>query len=241
MQTVGDAYDTLAYAYDKATGEASAARLTVFLERVLARYSSQQRTHLDLACGTGLEVRFFQRLGYRSIGLDASLPMLRLARRRAERRVAADLRALPLRATFGTITLLNDAVSSLRSRSELLQCFRAIRRCMDRRSFLLFDISTPRTMSLWPEEKVRRTRGRSHALSIRAEYSRSRRLATLQFDGWAMNGGCRYAISEIHYLRAYTQTEILHSLGRAALKPLEVLDFRRYANNDAWLFVVSAY
>ncbi len=235
-----DAYGPVAYAYDEATGKASAARLAEFIPRVLARYRGGRRGHLDLACGTGLAAPLFQRLGYRSVGVDLSLPMLRQARGRVAKCVAGDLRALPIRGRFGRITLFGDAVCSLRKRSDLVRCFRGIRRCMGPESLLLFDVSTLRTLARWPKKPLMRTRGRSHSLTIRPAYSRLRRLVTLHFEGWAQEGAERYAVDETHYLRGYTKREILRSLADASLRAVDVIDFRRFPDNDAMLFVVAA-
>lgn len=235
-----EAYGPLAFAYDESTGTAALARVTSLVKRVLTRHPAAPLTHLDLACGTGRVVRLFERLGYTSVGVDGSLPMLLLSSGRAPRRVAGDLRDLPLAATFGAITLLSDSLNSLRRRSDLVRCFRAIRRCLGPESLLMFDVSTPRTISHWSDDGGLRTRGRNHALSIRATYSRPRRLATLQFEGWAKHRAVHQTISETHYLKAHSRREITQSLGQASLRAIEVIGFRRYPENEAWLFVVRA-
>jgi len=52
------------------------------LGEILERQETNGRSHLDVACGTGLAVPFFEGRGFRSIGVDLSLPMLRMARLR---------------------------------------------------------------------------------------------------------------------------------------------------------------
>jgi len=58
---------------------------------------------LDLGCGAGQDARYLKTLGYRVIGFDRSMPLLRFAKRRSESLplVQADLRALPIR--IGTL------------------------------------------------------------------------------------------------------------------------------------------
>lgn len=54
---------------------------------------------LDLGCGAGQDARYLATLGYRVIGLDRTMPLLRFAKRRAQAvpLVMADMRVLPIR------------------------------------------------------------------------------------------------------------------------------------------------
>src|SRR5438270_35968 len=108
-----EAYGSFAYAYDQALGQRFFRAVRDLLAAILDRYPASERTHLDLACGTGLVSRFFAERGFQTTALDLSLPMLSIARRRAARVVAADIRALPFRRTFGRITCLYDSLNHL--------------------------------------------------------------------------------------------------------------------------------
>lgn len=60
----------------------------------------QRALLLDLGCGAGQDARYLKTLGYRVIGLDRTMPLLRFAKRRLESLplVHADLRVLPIHA-----------------------------------------------------------------------------------------------------------------------------------------------
>lgn len=239
-------YGAFAFAYDQATGKPAFARLSTLLERVLAGHRPTEATHLDLACGTGLGLALFERLGYTSVGVDFSFPMLRVAARRSGRLIGGDIRAIPLGCTFGAITLLNDTVSSMRSRSDLMRSFRSIRRCMGPESLLLFDITRPRSMSLWTAEDTFRLRGRRYDVSIQTGYSRARHIGVMRIKGWAHDGETKHVIDEVHRLRAWSRAEIVHSLHLAFLRPIDIVPFRRFPRarvklpqDEAWLFVVK--
>lgn len=60
----------------------------------------QRALVLDLGCGAGQDARYLNTLGYRVIGLDRALPLLRFARQRmlSLPLIRADMRALPIRA-----------------------------------------------------------------------------------------------------------------------------------------------
>ncbi len=77
-----EAYGAFAYAYDKALGQRFFRAVQRLLDQTLDRYPTPKRTHLDLACGTGLVLNAFRQRGWRSTGVDASLAMLQVAQRR---------------------------------------------------------------------------------------------------------------------------------------------------------------
>src|SRR5215212_11091211 len=131
-----ESYGAFAYAYDKALGDRFFRAVRRLLSDALEKYPTPRRTHLDVACGTGLAIDFFCQRGWRSVGVDASLPMLQMARVRAPRLVAGDFRALPLRGTFARITCLYDSLNHLKDRVDLAAAFRSIRRLMGPDSLL---------------------------------------------------------------------------------------------------------
>src|SRR5205823_1236651 len=85
-----ESYGAFAYAYDQALGEHFFSAARRLLDDVLYKYPARAKTHLDLACGTGYAIDYFEKRGFRSIGVDASLSMLGVARKRASRLIAAD-------------------------------------------------------------------------------------------------------------------------------------------------------
>src|SRR5579864_9396063 len=78
-----EAYASFAYAYDQALGQRFFRAIRRLLRRAIEQHPPRVKTHLDVGCGTAIAVEYFQRLGYRSVGVDLSLSMLQLGRRRA--------------------------------------------------------------------------------------------------------------------------------------------------------------
>src|ERR1700674_5696054 len=132
-----------AYAYDQALGQRFFRAVRKLLAAVLDRYPASERTHLDLACGTGFVSRFFAERGFETTAVDRSMPMLSIARQRAARVVAADIRALPFRRTFGRITCLYDSLNHLQELEDLRAAVVSAAECMSRQSLFIFDVNDP--------------------------------------------------------------------------------------------------
>jgi SAM-dependent methyltransferase len=224
-----EAYGAFAYAFDRALGERFFRAMRRVLDDKLAKYPTAKRTHLDLACGTGLALEYFRARGWTSTGVDGSLPMLQRARARSSRVIAGDLRSLPLRGRFARITCLYDSLNHLLERNELVAAFRAMRGLMDDDSLLLFDMNHPDIYPIvWGTADPFISMGADHQLQMHTTYRARERIGRAMCTGWASIGGERVKIRELHQQRAYTEREIVASLDEAQLAPIDVMEFDPY-------------
>jgi SAM-dependent methyltransferase len=226
-----EAYGAFAYAYDRALGDRFFGAVKRVLDDALARHPTPKRTHLDLACGTGQAVRYFTKKGWKSLGIDASYDMLRVAR--GGKFVAADLRALPLRRKFARITCLYDSLNHLIERDDLVRAFEAVRGVMDDDSLFLFDVNHPEIYpEIWGLSEPFISKGRDYHLEIATTYRSRERLGRAMVTGWAKLGGEKVDIKELHLQRAYSERDITKALAEAGLVPVEVEDFDPYGEAE---------
>lgn len=226
---MSEAYGAFAYAFDRALGERFFRAMRRVLDDKLAKYPTAKRTHLDLACGTGLALEYFRALGWTSTGVDGSLPMLQRARARSRRVIAGDLRALPLRGRFARITCLYDSLNHLLERNELVAAFQAMRVLMDDDSLLLFDMNHADIYPIvWGTADPFISAGADYRLEMHTTYHALERMGRATCTGWASIGGERVKIRELHRQRAYTEREIITSLEEAQLAPIDVMEFDPY-------------
>jgi len=222
-------YDAFAYAYDKGLGERFFRAARRLLEELLTRYPSEKKTHLDVACGTGLAMEFFRRRGWKTVGVDVSLPMLTLARARGTV-VAGDFRALPLGNSFARITCLYDSLNHLKDRSDLEAAFRAVGRLMDHDSLFFFDMNHPDIYpAIWGLKQPYVAEGPEFRLEMATAFRKRDATGLALVTGWAvLPTGGRVEIHERHEQRAYSEREIVDTLESAGLVPVEVIDFDPY-------------
>jgi SAM-dependent methyltransferase len=223
-------YDAFAYAYDQALGARFFAAASRLLDQLLPQYVIEALTHLDVACGTALAMTYFEARGFRSTGVDRSLSMLQLARKRAGRLVAGDFRALPFRTTFGCITCLYDSFNHMLDRKELIEAFRAVREVMDEGSLFLFDMNHPDVYpEVWGLAEPFVATGVDYRLDMATSYRHRDRIGTAVVRGWAIvPAGLRVEIDETHHQRAYSEREIRECLREAGLLTVQVVDFDPY-------------
>ncbi|HEX9984572.1 MAG TPA: class I SAM-dependent methyltransferase, partial [Thermoanaerobaculia bacterium] len=199
------------------------------LVQALDDYPTARRTHLDIACGTGMAVEFFRKEGWLATGIDASLPMLQLARKRAPRLAAADFRALPFRRTFARITCLYDSLNHMTEKEQLVAAFHSIAGVMDEDSLFFFDVNHPDVYpAVWGMADPYVATGKDYLLEIATSYRAREKMGRALVTGWADIGGERIAIRETHHQRSYSEREITKALKEAGLEPVEVKDFDPY-------------
>jgi SAM-dependent methyltransferase len=227
---IDEPYGAFAYAYDKALGERYFRAIRRLLDDALERFPAPGRTHLDVACGTGLAMRHMARRGFVTTGIDLSPPMLQMARSRARRLVAADVRALPFANSFSVVTCLYDALNHMLDRADLVTAFREIARVMDPGAPFVFDMNHPEIYPIvWGMKEPFVEEGDDFALEIATSWHPRKRLGRALVRGWRrMPGGERVEIRERHEQRSYDEAEIVAALADASLKPLETRTFDPY-------------
>jgi len=219
-----EAYDAFAYAYDQALGERFFRAVRRLLNRVLAANPARDKTHLDVACGTGLAMQYFEKHGYKSVGIDLSMPMLEIARRRAGRLIAGDMRALPVRRKFSRVTCLYDSLNHL---DDLRPAFVAIRNVMADDGLFLFDVNHPEIYpEIWGSDEPFIADGEDFHLEMATKFRKGRAEALV--TGWAVVGDRKVAIRERRQQRAFTERQIIAALGSAGLSPKEMIEFDPY-------------
>ena len=235
MTTRGEAYAAFAYAYDEALGNRFFKAVRTLLDAQLKKHATVEKTHLDIACGTGLAIDYFARRGWRSVGVDASFEMLSMARKRSRKLVAGDFRTLPLRGTFAWITCLYDSLNHIREKNDLITAFRSIRRLMSDDSLLLFDINHPDIYPVvWGMAEPFVADGLDYHLEIATTYRKREATGRARVTGWAaLPDGSRATIDERHSQRAWREREIAEALTEAGLAPIDVIEFDPYGEAES--------
>lgn len=226
---MSEAYGAFAYAYDQALGERFFKAIRKLVDETLKRHPTPKRTHLDVACGTGMFVEQMRKKGWRSTGVDASIEMIE----RTRGNVVGDMRALPFRRKFARITCLYDSLNHLLEADDLAEAFHSIRNVMDDDSLFLFDMNHPEIYpEVWGLAEPFVASGKDYHLEIATSFRKREKIGRASVSGWAMIGGKRVEIREQHRQRAYSEREIRRALDEAGLTAVDVIDFDPYGEAD---------
>lgn len=98
---------------------------------------------LDLACGSGRHSTVLSKYGYRMVGLDSSLSLLRIARNRGNhvQLFRGDMRFLPFRSeAFSAAISLDTSFGYLPSERDDLQSLKALRETFYQGALLIVDV-----------------------------------------------------------------------------------------------------
>lgn len=229
-----ESYDAFAYAYDAGLGSTFFEVIEPLLRDVVDRYDDSSRIHLDLACGTGFATQWFAANGYRSFGLDLSLPMLQIARSRTARVVASDMRQPGLKRRFSRVTSLYDSLNHLLSESDLERTFREVHDVMTDDGLFLFDMNHPNAYDeVWSLVEPFVAEGDDFRLEIATRYDRRVGRAHGHVTGWARRNGSRVEIDEMHEQRPYGEKTISRLLRASGLQPIELLHFDPFGQGSS--------
>jgi SAM-dependent methyltransferase len=237
-----EAYGAFALAYDPALGNRFFRSIEPELRRLLDAFPPPGRRHLDLACGSGIALEWFVRRRFRSVGLDASLPMLDLARSRTEAPlIAGDMRALPFRTGFALVTSIYDSLNHLLRRKDLEGTFNQVGQLLATGGIFLFDVNHPDVYPrVWGLQEPFVSEGVGHRLEMETRWSRFFGRGEARISGWAMAGSKRVEIRERRLQRAWPSAQIRLALGRAGLEILEERLFDPYREDDGPVKVIFA-
>ena len=230
MTLPADSYDAFARVYDRALGELFIRGAAQVLRALEAEYPTEARSHLDVACGTGLAMRHFTARGWRSLGIDASYAMASRARRRGFDVVVADVRSFTLHSRFERVTCLYDSLNHLLEPDDLRRAFSSVAAVMGESSLFWFDLSHPESYrGIWASADPYMAGDAAYELEIDTRYDVAANLATARVRGWHADGSARVPIDETHYQRAWERDDVIGLLAEAGLDTVDVFGFDPFA------------
>lgn len=230
MSLPPDSYGAFARVYDKALGELFLHGIAQVLRALEVEYPTERKTHLDIACGTGLAMRHFIARGWKSKGVDVSYSMASRARARGLDVMVADFRDLALRGSFERITCLYDSLNHILDRDDLQRAFSCVEPLMDDSSLFWFDLNDPASYDgVWAIAEPYVSSGEDYHLEIATRYDEAANFATARVQGWHDVEGERHLIDETHYQRSWYRDEVISLLAVAGLETVDVFNFDPFA------------
>lgn len=189
-----------------------------FLAGVLSRLAPKTTSLLDIGCGSGRHGVCMAEAGFRVLGVDMSVDMVELARRRAasapsparERLVFSqgDIRSLSLGTKFQVAMSLFHVVSYLTTDDDLRAALTCVRRHLTRGGVFVFDFwHAPALLGEGPQrrEKIVEAQGWRIHRRTEPEWHKDRDIVRVHFHVSATNAnsGEVQEFEEVHAMRYY--------------------------------------
>lgn len=211
-------FDDVAAHYDHLMRHVPYRKWVDYVEAILERRLARPRRVLDLCCGTGRVGSEMLRRGYEVVGVDLSAPMVRCCSQQVPPLPAAvqDACELGLKSgQFDLIVCLYDSLNYILEPQRLQQCFCEAFRVLTAGGLFIFDMNTPRALSigLFTQDNL----GSPDLLqySWKAHWIPERRLCRVDmWFNWRGEGKGE-VYEETHWQYAYEKSDVLQMLAEA--------------------------
>ena len=150
IKKVVQPYSALAPIYDQVMEHVDYEHWASYVHKVLQRFDKKAEWIADISCGTGSCCGHLLELGYRVVGSDSSLSMLKHAYLKAAKQqwnlnvYCADMCRQPLKKQCDAIISLYDSMNYLISDRAWLHCLKDAFTILNPGGLFIFDVSTLR-------------------------------------------------------------------------------------------------
>lgn len=143
-----EAYTDFATVYDTFMDETPYEEWEAQIKHILYAEEIRDGLVLDLGCGTGNMTQLLARDGYDMIGVDLSIEMLDVARRKQMESgldilyLCQDMREFELYGTVRAVVMVCDSINYLLEDEDIITTFRLVNNYLDSRGLFIFDFNT---------------------------------------------------------------------------------------------------
>jgi SAM-dependent methyltransferase len=218
-------YDSFAAVYSRWIGKDFAERALPVIERLLAAHVLPGSHILDLCCGAGHIAAALAERGYTLTGVDASVPMLQVARRAAPQVsfIQADARSFTLQQTFDAVISTFNSFAHFPT-DELSGVFRNVRAVLRPGGVFLFDLTMEEAYRAhWRGEFSSVTD--DHACIVRPTYDAVEKRATNYVTAFERDQRGAWRRSDFVIVQnCHPRTDVECALTTAGFSRVDILD-----------------
>ncbi len=233
---MGNVFDRYAKYYDLLYMDKNYAEECDFLEEVFRRYQNRKpKKILDLGCGTGNHLTLLAQRGYEMVGIDASEPMIEIAKNKIQkmnlnaRLYNLDIRNFSLNQKFDAAICMFATVDYLIENRDLQKSFDNIRRHLRLKGLFVFDFwYGPAVLTIKPSVRVKtlEKNGLKVIRIVIPELNSLKHTVTSNYHIISMErNNIIDEIKESHIVRFFFPQEIRHLLEENSFQLVELWEF----------------
>lgn len=225
-----------------------------FIEKLFKKFChNNPKTILDIGCGTGGHAIPLRTRGYKVTGIDASGPMIEVARKKSQEKgldidfSVMDMQGLNLRKRFDVVISMFASINYITSHSSLRGLLYGVRSCMKDDSVFIFDFWNGYAVlnNLSPlKKKTVQDKGRKIIRTSRTRVIPIPQICTVDFDFQVLENNKRVnRFKETHILRFFFPAEMSAYLEACGLEVISMCPFLnpdREINPKTWNVTIVA-
>ena len=224
-------YTHFALVYDSFMDNVPYDEWTLVIHEILSQHQSENDLVLDLGCGTGTLTEKLANFGYNMIGIDNSLEMLEMARRKKEASghdilyLHQDMREFELYGTVKAIVCLCDSINYILNPTDLKQTFTLVNHYLDPKGLFIFDFNTTYKYKEIIGNQTIAENQKDKSFIWENYYHEEERINEIELTLFIKSEGEVYhKFKEIHHQRAYDLQEIKKLIKESGLEFIQAFD-----------------
>lgn len=229
-------YTNFAYIYDKLMYDINYKEWADYIQSIFKLNNLSPKTVLDLGCGTGNFCIEMSKRGYEMIGVDISTDMLMCAK---EKSLCEDVDILYLNQDmanfelYGTVDVvisLMDSINYITYKNDLKRLFKLVKNYLNPGGLFIFDINTTYKLEKVLGGNVFYDVGEELSYIWDNSYDKKKKLCQFDLTFFVKDGTGYNRYDELHYERAFTNSEIKALIEYAGLELINVFDALKFSS-----------
>mgnify|MGYP003299421573 CR=1 FL=1 len=227
-----NAYNALAYSYDRLTNDVDYQGVVDFYWEILGREDLAPRTAVDLACGTGSVALLLAQKGLKVTGVDMSEEMLTVAAQKAqdmENRplfICQKLQNLHLPVAVDLAVCALDSMDYITDPADCEKAIAKIYKALNPGGCFIFDVNTPEKLQAM-DGQVFLDEDDDVYCVWRGSFDQDSNICTYGMDLFQREGDVWYRSQEEHREYAYSQEMLAQYLRNAGFTDIAVYADRK--------------
>jgi ubiquinone/menaquinone biosynthesis C-methylase UbiE len=217
-----------------------------YINKICDINNIEPRNVLDLGCGTGSPTKHFLDNGYFVTGIDGSLEMLKIAKKKLKSYdpllILSRFHNFTVKSKFNLVVSLFDSLNNILDEELLLESFKCVRRSLLEDGLFAFDMNTPYGLSQMKKATIISKEDVGIYSVWESKYDRTRSIARINVVLFASENGYYRKIKENHIERGYSYYTLKKLLKRSEFRNIcmyEHLSFRRPTSRTRRVMVVA--
>ena len=232
-----NAYNNLAFSYDRLTNDVDYKAVVDFYWTILNREGLSPRTAVDLACGTGSVALLLAEKGLTVTAVDMSQDMLCVAAQKAEDCknrpvfVCQQLQKLYLPRGVDLAVCALDSMDYITDPSDCREAIRRVYKALNPGGCFIFDVNTPEKLKAM-DDQIFLDEDEDVYCVWRGEFDEKTNICTYWMDLFQRSGNVWRRSLEEHREYAYTQQQLTAYLKEAGFTGIEIFADRRLCSPE---------